>query len=150
MPCSPSPAACPSTSVIPAAPGNAGATKTPTGCCANTSLATPAWATEPRPNSTTSPTSSTHALDKPSAGRHHHKHSTERCDDPLSPAGNRCAPRATYPAFYGRLQRRVDTADRGTMSRCQTSTTTPPHFEGPSSPAWISLARPSAIATCDE
>ncbi len=28
-------------------------------------------------------------------------------------SGNLCAPRATYPAFYGRLQRRVDTADRG-------------------------------------
>ena len=39
-----------------------------------------------QPNSTTSQTSSTDALDKPSAGRHHHKHSTERCVDPLSPA----------------------------------------------------------------
>src|ERR687898_673972 len=35
----------------------------------------------------------------------------------------------------------------GTMSRCQTSTTTPPHSEGPSSPAWISLARP--FRDCD-
>jgi transposase, IS30 family len=27
---------------------------------------------------------STEDLDKPSAGRHHHKHSTKRCDDPLN------------------------------------------------------------------
>ena len=49
-PCSPSPAAYPSTSVIPAGPGNAAATRTPTDCYANTSLATPASATAPRPN----------------------------------------------------------------------------------------------------
>jgi IS30 family transposase len=60
-PSSPSPAAYPSTSVIPAAPGNAAATRTPTGCCANTSLASPAWVTAPS-------TSSTDALDKRSAG----------------------------------------------------------------------------------
>jgi hypothetical protein len=37
-----------------------------------------------RSSSTRSPTRST---DKSSAGRHHHKHSTERCFDPLRPAG---------------------------------------------------------------
>ena len=47
---------------------------------------TPGSANAPKPNSTTSPPSSTDDLDKPSAGRHHHKHSTERCIDPLSPA----------------------------------------------------------------
>ena len=38
---SPSPAACPSTSATPAAPGSAAPTRTPTGCCANTSRASP-------------------------------------------------------------------------------------------------------------
>ena len=33
----------------------------------------------------TSQQNSTDALDKPSAGRHHHKHSTKRCDEPLNP-----------------------------------------------------------------
>ena len=42
------------------------------------------------------------------------------------------------------------TLDRGTMSRCQTSTTRPPHSEGPSSPAWIFTGTTSANATCDE
>jgi hypothetical protein len=69
-------------SVIRAAAGNAAATRTPAGCSANTSFAAPASATEPRATSTPSPTSSTDALDQPSAGRHHHKHSTERRVDP--------------------------------------------------------------------
>ncbi len=38
-----------------------------------------------RPTSTPSPTSSTDALDKPSAGSHHQSHSTWRCDDRLRP-----------------------------------------------------------------
>ena len=33
-----------------------------------------------------SPPNSTVALDKPSAGGHHHKHSTRRCNDPLNPS----------------------------------------------------------------
>jgi Integrase core domain len=52
----------------PPAPGNAAATRTPTGCCATTSRATPGSVTAPRSSSTPSPTSSTDALDKPSAG----------------------------------------------------------------------------------
>jgi IS30 family transposase len=52
----------------PAAPHNAAATRTPTGCCANTSPATRASATEPTPSSTTSPPNSTDVLDKHSAG----------------------------------------------------------------------------------
>ena len=43
-------------------------------------------ATAPKPTSTPSPPNSTVALDKPSAGRHHHKHSITRCTDPLRPA----------------------------------------------------------------
>jgi hypothetical protein len=43
------------------------ATRTPTGSCANTSLASPAWVTAPSSSSTPSPTSSTDALDKRSA-----------------------------------------------------------------------------------
>jgi hypothetical protein len=41
--------------------------------------------TTAKPTSTTSPPNSTDVLDKPSAGRHHHKHSTKRCDDHLNP-----------------------------------------------------------------
>jgi len=40
-----------------------------------------------------SPTSSTADLDKPSAGRHHHKHSSRRCADQLSPSPSTgCSP----------------------------------------------------------
>ena len=83
---SPSPAGCPCTSATPAAHGNAAPTKTPTDCCANTSHAPAHSATAPKSNSTTSPPNSTVALDKPSDGRHHHKHSITRCTDPLRPA----------------------------------------------------------------
>jgi hypothetical protein len=31
-----------------------------------------------------SPQNSMEDLDKPSAGEHHHKHSTKRCDEPLN------------------------------------------------------------------
>jgi transposase, IS30 family len=47
--------------------------------------ATLASPTDHRPSSTPSPPSSTDALDKPSDGSHHHKHSTSCCDDRLSP-----------------------------------------------------------------
>ena len=74
-----------STSATRAAPGSAAATRTPTGCCASTSPSAPRSRTTPKPTSTPSPPNSTDALDKPSAGGHHHKHSTKRCDDHLSP-----------------------------------------------------------------
>ena len=77
--------ACPSTSATRAAPGSAAATRTPTACYASTSPNAPRSRTTPKPTSTTSPQNSTDALDKPSDGRHHHKHSTKRCDDPLNP-----------------------------------------------------------------
>ena len=41
-----------------------------------------------KPTSTPSPPSSTADLDKPSAGRHHHRHSTRRCDDRLRPSAD--------------------------------------------------------------
>src|SRR5215207_2372543 len=74
-----------STSVIRAALGSAVRTRTPTGCCANTSRSAPRSLTTPRPTSTLSLQNSTTGLDKPSAGGHHHKHSTKHCDDPLRP-----------------------------------------------------------------
>jgi hypothetical protein len=40
-------------------------------------------ALHPKQNSTPSPPNSTAGLDKPSAGRHHHKYSTKCCDDHL-------------------------------------------------------------------
>ena len=52
----------------PRSPWQRGSNENTTGCSGNTSLASPAWVTAPRPNSTPSPTSSTDALDKPSAG----------------------------------------------------------------------------------
>ncbi len=75
----------PSTSATREAPGNADPTRTPTDCCANTSRSVPRSRTTPRPTSTRSPPNSTTGLDKPSAGGHHHKHSTKRCDDHLRP-----------------------------------------------------------------
>ena len=82
---SPSTPACTSTSATRVAPGNAAATKTPTACSASTSRNAPRSPTTPRPTSTPSQPNSTAALDKPSTGDHHHKHSTKRCDDPLRP-----------------------------------------------------------------
>lgn len=46
-------------------------------------------ATTPKPTSIPSPTNSTSALDKPSASRHHQKHSTRCCDNRPNP--HRCA-----------------------------------------------------------
>src|SRR4029077_18962526 len=68
----------------PAAPGGAPETKTPTACSASTSPSGPRSRTTPKPNSTPLPPNSTDALDKPSASRHHHKHSTKCCDDHLN------------------------------------------------------------------
>ena len=73
-----------STSATRAVPGSAAATRTPTACYASTSPNAPRSRTTPKPNSTTSPPNSTEGLDKPSASRHHHKHSTKRCDEPLN------------------------------------------------------------------
>ena len=59
---------CRSTSVIPRAPGSAGATRTPTVCCATTSRSPQ---TSPKPHSessTPSPARSTRGLDRPSVG----------------------------------------------------------------------------------
>ena len=77
--------------------------------------------TTPKPTSTPSPRNSTDALDKPSAGRHHHKHSTPRCDEPLNPQqfcvlGGRAYSRqnaVAAEAAAGRLQLSawVDTPD---------------------------------------
>ena len=57
----------------------------PAACYASTSPNAPRSRTTPKPTSTPSPPNSTGALDKPSASRHHHKHSTPRCDEPLNP-----------------------------------------------------------------
>ncbi len=69
------------------APGSEAPTRTPTGACASTSPKAPTCrGGTPRGRSKPSPTRSTADPARPSAGRHHHKHSTERCVDPLSPA----------------------------------------------------------------
>ncbi len=78
---------CPSTSVTRTAPGSAARTRTPTVFSASTSQSAH-HSRSTRPRSTPSPMSSTDALDKPSAGRHHHKCSTRRCVDPLRPREN--------------------------------------------------------------
>ena len=75
---------CRSTSATRAAPGSAAATRTPTVCCVSTSRNAPRSRTSPKPTSTTSPQNSTTGLDKPSAGSHHHKHSTKCCVEPLN------------------------------------------------------------------
>jgi hypothetical protein len=84
-PGSPSRPACRSTSATRAAPGSGAATKTPTTCCVSTSPNAPKSPNTPKPTSTRSPPNSTAGLDKPSDGRHHHTHSTKRCDDHLNP-----------------------------------------------------------------
>jgi hypothetical protein len=63
----------------------AAATRTPTACSASTSPAASPWPRSLKTTSTPSPPNSTDALDEPSAGRHHHKHSSRRCDDRLNP-----------------------------------------------------------------
>ena len=82
MSSSPSTPGCRSISATHAALGSAAPTRTPTGCSANTSLGAPTCACSTRPPSTPS---STAALDKPWASRHHHRHSQRRCADPLRP-----------------------------------------------------------------
>jgi IS30 family transposase len=72
-----SPPACPSTSAIPAAPGSADRTRTPTACCASTSPSAATSRSTPKLTSTPSLTSSTDDLDKHSTGRHHQRHSTK-------------------------------------------------------------------------
>src|SRR4029453_18892933 len=69
----------------PAARGSAAATRTPTACCANTSPSAATSELTPNPTSTPSPQNSTTALDRPSAGCPHPKHSTRRCVDHLRP-----------------------------------------------------------------
>jgi hypothetical protein len=61
-----------------------GSNETPTACYASTSPNAPRSRTTPKTTSTPSPPNSTEGLDKPSAGRHHHKHSTTCCDEPLN------------------------------------------------------------------
>jgi hypothetical protein len=77
--------ASPSTSATLAARGSAAATRTPTVCCASTSPSAATSELTPKPTSTPSPQNSTTVLDRPSAGCHHPKHSTRRCDDHLRP-----------------------------------------------------------------
>jgi IS30 family transposase len=74
----------PSISAIRAVPGSVAATRTPTACYGSTSPNAPRSRTSPKSISTPSRPSSTEGLDKPSDGRHHHKHSTKRCDEPLN------------------------------------------------------------------
>jgi hypothetical protein len=69
----------------PRSPGSVAATRTPTGCCANTSPEAPTCASSTRQPWMRSPPSSMAALDKPWASRHPHKHSRRRCPDPLRP-----------------------------------------------------------------
>ena len=57
-----------STSAIPTVPGNAGRTRTPTACSASTSPRAPTSTSTAARISTSSPTNSTAALDRPSAG----------------------------------------------------------------------------------
>ncbi len=66
----------------PAQPGSATATRTPTVCYVSTSPTNGDRALQTSRTSTTSLQNSTAALDKPSDGDHHHKHSTKRCDEP--------------------------------------------------------------------
>ena len=69
----------------PRSPWQGGSKRTPTASSASTSPSEPGSRTTPKPNSTPSPPNSTEGLDKPSASRHHQKHSTKRCDEPLNP-----------------------------------------------------------------
>jgi IS30 family transposase len=69
----------------PPSPWQRGSNENTNGFYASTSPSAATCAPTPRPTSTPSLPSSTTALDKPSDGSHHHKHSTKRCDDPLRP-----------------------------------------------------------------
>ena len=60
-------------------------TRTPTGCCANTSPRGATCASSIRQGWMPSPLNSMVALDKPSAFRHPHRSSRRRCADPLRP-----------------------------------------------------------------
>jgi hypothetical protein len=78
----------------PRSPWQRGSTRTPTVCCASTSPNAPRSRTSAKPTSTTWQLNSTDALDKPSDGGHHHKHSTKCCVEAQNPQ-QICAPRVT-------------------------------------------------------
>jgi hypothetical protein len=69
----------------PRSPWQRGTNENTTACSANTCPRAATCAGSIRPPWTPSPLSSTAALDKPWASRHHHRHSQRRCADPLRP-----------------------------------------------------------------
>jgi hypothetical protein len=107
------PQTCRSTSVIPAVPGSAVQTRTPTDCCVSTSREEPTSRASPRATSTASPCGSINVRERPWASKRQPINYERRCTDRLNSQTNSGSRRDPAHSITGHFANRVPSRGKG-------------------------------------